>query len=202
MAGMAPPGATKYSHKGIRDLCKTCVLGNNYGQTAYGLAHKADLSMIEAEYLHRRLRQAFPTFTAWADLETDTGYLSGHMSSVFGWKLHTGLQTPNALRNFPMQANAAEMMRLAACLATEGGVEVCAPLHDAFLIEADGADIEDAVAATQAAMAEASKVVLDGYVIGSEATIIRWPDRYSDERGQVMWDRVIEILNRFDQRNR
>ena len=33
-----------------------------------------------------------------------------------------------------MQANAAEMMRLAACFATESGIEVCAPVHDAFLI--------------------------------------------------------------------
>jgi hypothetical protein len=31
----------------------------------------------------------------------------------------------------------AEMMRLAACLATERGIQVCCPVHDAFLIEAN-----------------------------------------------------------------
>ena len=35
-----------------------------------------------------------------------------------------------------MQANGAEMMRLAAIAATEAGIEVCAPVHDAFLIAA------------------------------------------------------------------
>jgi DNA polymerase I len=38
------------------------------------------------------------------------------------------------LRNFPAQANAAEMLRLACCLTTEAGIEVCAPVHDAMLI--------------------------------------------------------------------
>ena len=38
--------------------------------------------------------------------------------------------------NFPMQANGAEMMRLAAIAATEAGIEVRAPVHDAFLIAA------------------------------------------------------------------
>ena len=33
-----------------------------------------------------------------------------------------------------MQANGAEMLRLACCLATERGIEVCAPVHDAVLI--------------------------------------------------------------------
>ena len=37
MAGLAPPDATKQSHKAIRDLCKTCVLGTNYGMQAQSL---------------------------------------------------------------------------------------------------------------------------------------------------------------------
>ena len=37
-----------------------------------------------------------------------------------------------------MQANGAEMLRLACCFATERGVRVCAPVHDAILIEAPG----------------------------------------------------------------
>ena len=34
-----------------------------------------------------------------------------------------------------MQANGAEMLRLACCLAIERGVKVCAPVHDAILID-------------------------------------------------------------------
>jgi len=28
----------------------------------------------------------------------------------------------------------------------------------------------------------------------SEATVVRWPDRYMHEEGQQMWDRVVAIL--------
>src|SRR3954464_13305113 len=55
----------------------------------------------------------------------------------FGWPLHVGAAfNPRSLANFPMQANGAEMLRLACCLATERGIRVCAPVHDALLIEA------------------------------------------------------------------
>ena len=43
-------------------------------------------------------------------------------------------------------------------------------------------------------MAEASKVVLDGLEVGTDVEIIEWPDRYADDRGRVMWDRVMELL--------
>ena len=62
--------------------------------------------------------------------------------------MHVG-ETPTraSLRNFPMQANGAEMLRLACCLATERGIEVCAPVHDAVLICAPLDRLEDDVAA-------------------------------------------------------
>jgi hypothetical protein len=63
--------------------------------------------------------------------------LTGALPTVFGWTLHIDTK-PNerSVRNFPMQANGAEMLRLALCMATEEGLEVCAPIHDAVLIAA------------------------------------------------------------------
>jgi hypothetical protein len=77
---------------------------------------------------------------------------------------------------------------------TEAGIAVCAPVHDALLIEAPAADIDDAVAATKSLMARASGIVLDGLEIGTDADVIRWPDRYADPRGAVMWSRATELL--------
>ena len=59
---------------------------------------------------------------------------------------------PRTLFNFPMQANGAEMLRLACSLATEHGVEVCAPVHDAMLIHAPTDKLAHAVALTQHCM--------------------------------------------------
>ena len=97
--------------------------------------------------------------------------------------------------NFPMQANGAEMLRLACCLATESGLAVCAPVHDALLIEAPAGEVDEHVAALQACMREASSVVLDGFELGSDAKIVRWPDRYADNRGEVMWKTVTRLLD-------
>ena len=62
-----------------------------------------------------------------------------------------------------MQGNGAEMLRLACCLATERGIEVCAPVHDAVLIAAPLYRLDEDVAAMREAMREASSVVLDGF---------------------------------------
>ena len=95
-----------------------------------------------------------------------------------------------------MQANGAEMLRLACCLATERGIEVCAPVHDAVLICAPLERLEDDVAAMRAVLAEASRVVLNGFELGTDVSITRYPDRYMDGRGRVMWDRVMGLLDR------
>ena len=44
-------------------------------------------------------------------------------------------------------------------------------------------------------MAEASRLVLDGFVLRSDAYLIRYPDRFADERGRHMWQTVWEIIN-------
>ena len=93
-----------------------------------------------------------------------------------------------------MQANGAEMLRIACCLATERGIEVCAPVHDAVLICAPLDRLEADIAGMQAAMREASKIVLGGFELGTDVKVVRYPDRYSDDRGVVMWERVMRLI--------
>ena len=54
----------------------------------------------------------------------------------------------------------------------------------------------------RAAMAEASRVVLRGFELRTDEKITRYPDRYMDKRGAVMWQRVMELLQRQDQQRR
>jgi DNA polymerase I len=199
-AGLAPADATKASHRAVRDLCKACVLGTNYGMGARTLAFRTNTSVIEAEALLRLLARAYPVFTEWQSKSVDVALLKGYMSTVFGWKLHvTNSTRPTALRNFPMQSHGAEMLRIACCLATERGVSVCAPVHDALLIEAPIDQIDDAVAVTRDVMAKAAATVLGPAVgIETDVLIVRYPGRYSDPRGEAMWDQVMSLLSRHD----
>ena len=99
-----------------------------------------------------------------------------------------------SLRNFPLQANGAEMLRLACCLATESGISVCAPNHDALLIEAPIDDLEAAIERTRQCMAEASATVLDGFELRTDVRIIRAPDSWTDKRGEAIWSAVQQAL--------
>lgn len=121
--------------------------------------------------------------------------LHGRLWTTFGWTVNIGNNpNPRFLRNFLMQGNGAEMLRLACCLVTEHGIRVCAPVHDAILIEAPLDELDATVAATQQAMADASACVLDGFRLRTDAEIVRHPDRYMDKRGKRMWETVCGIL--------
>ena len=123
----------------------------------------------------------------------------GQLYTVYGWTIHLGtISNPRSLRNFPMQANGAEMLRLGCCFGIERGVCICAPVHDAILIEAPLEEIDGAVTLAQQAMSDASAVVLGGFRLRSEAKIIRHPDRYMDERGEQMWNTVWDIIQRIE----
>jgi hypothetical protein len=63
-------------------------------------------------------------------------------------------------------------------------------VHDALLIEAPLDELEGVVRDTQEAMADASAAVLNGFRLRSDAKVIRYPDRYTDERGEHMWNSV------------
>jgi hypothetical protein len=87
------------------------------------------------------------------------------------------------------------MLRLACCLATERGIKVCFPVHDALLVEGPADRIEAVVEATQAAMREASAVVLSGFELRTDAKIVGPGERYIDPRGETMWATIRGILD-------
>jgi DNA polymerase I len=198
-AGAVPADATKKTHGPARDLFKQCVLAVQYGQGAEGLARRIDKPEIVARTLMEAHRATFSRFWRWSDAAVDQAMLRGALWTVFGWPIRSiDGSNPRSLRNFPCQANGAEMMRIASCLSTERGIEVCAPVHDAFLICAPLDRLDDDVASMQAIMREASAAVLDGFELGTDATVVRFPDRYMDARGAVMWDRVLRLAQQAE----
>ena len=94
-----------------------------------------------------------------------------------------------------MQANGAEILRLACCYLIEAGIRVCAPVHDAVLIEVPIKKTEEQVSRAQQLMARASRDVLSGFELGTDVEIFQYPDRYSDgESGQAFWEVVMAEL--------
>src|SRR5262249_51461549 len=128
-AGAVPADATKETHASTRELFKACVLGVQYGMEAQSLAARIGQPPIVARDLLRAYRETYRQCRRWSDAAVDHAMLTGSLYTVFGWRVHVGGNpNPRSLRNFPMQANGAEMLRLACCLGTERRIEICAPV--------------------------------------------------------------------------
>jgi DNA polymerase I-like protein with 3'-5' exonuclease and polymerase domains len=194
-AKAVPEDATKQEYKAEREQFKICALAVQYGMAAASLAEQIGRPEVYARELIRLHQQTYPKYWKWSQAVVDHAMLHGWLETVFGWRIHTGTNAnPRSLGNFPMQANGAEMLRLACCLLTENGINVCCPVHDAVLVEGPAESIEAIVAETQQHMRAASEIVLDGFSIRTDAKIVRYPDRYSDPRGDRMWATVMELL--------
>lgn len=127
-AGAVPAGATKATHGVEREQFKACGLGVLYGMEAQALACRIGQPPIIARDLLRMHKETYRVFWCWSDAAIDHAILAGSLHTVFGWRLRVGPNVnPRALRNFPMQANGAEMLRLACCLAIERGSKYAPP---------------------------------------------------------------------------
>ncbi len=199
-AGAVPQDATKQSHKRERALFKACSLGVQYGMGAESLAGSIGECVDVGRELLRLHKQTYPRFWCWSGAAVDHAQLFGYLQTVFGWRLHVGADSnPRSLANFPCQANGAEMLRLACSLMVERGIGLCAPIHDAVLIEGPTNSIADVVRAAQACMREASSIVLGGFELETDAEIVSYPNRFEDERGVEMWGLVTGILAELTQ---
>ena len=121
--------------------------------------------------------------------------LRREMRSVFGWTLRIST-SPNkrTLYNFPMQANGAEMLRLAAWRMCEAGIVPCMLIHDGILLEArDAEQVEHA----KGIMRGAGRVVCDGLEIGVDTDQeLHNSARYRDKRpvAAKMWNTMMRTL--------
>ena len=196
-AGLLPSGATKETHGEMRGLLKITWLSTQYGIGYYALAERLDRAEIVARNLLASHRKVYKAYWTWSDNRISRAYQYNRQSTVFGW-LHTFKERPrvNSVRNFPIQANGGEALRLGACLMTENGISVCAPVHDAYLIMAPEDRIEADAARACAYMEEASAVVLNGFRLKTEKHIFTYPQYYRDPRGrgEEMVARVMELL--------
>jgi len=206
-AGGIPEWGTKRSHGTDREGFKQTALGVQYGMSAYGLAAKLkalglDGSLANARNLLRMHREQFREFWRWNTGAVNFAMLNGYLVTTLGWVVHVDRHTRHrSLANFLMQANGAEMLRLACCLMVEAGLEVCGPIHDAVLLCAPVARMDEDLALARKLMGDASKVILNGFEVRTEAVTVNYPDRYMDEkRGRAMWDRVTALVAKARER--
>jgi hypothetical protein len=197
--GLIPPGGDKASHATERAIAKALMLAVQYGMTSRTLAIRLGVSRNRAEDLLAAHRRVFRKLWEWSDEQVRSAYWTDVIETSYGWRLAVNSRTKErTIRNFRVQGDGAELLRLASILLWERGVRVCAPVHDAVLVECAERDLEELSREVQRQMERASEYVLDGHRLRTDARLLRYPDRFVEPRGQEMWDRVMAIAARLD----
>jgi hypothetical protein len=132
-AGAMPVNGTKASHPNVRAMYKLASLGVLYGMREKTMAGYVGVSETRARELLRSHRTTFPRFWKWSAAVENKGITRRELFTVFAWRMAvTKWAKPGTLANFPMQANGAEMLRRACCLAVDGGCGFWPPCMTQF----------------------------------------------------------------------
>ena len=89
--------------------------------------------------------------------------------------------------------------------ATECGITIAAPVHDAFWILAPLDELDTTIARMTEIMTEAGRLVAGIPIRVKVEAIVRWPQclgdvRKSDAKGQAMWCEVRDLIRNGDLR--
>jgi DNA polymerase I len=204
--GLALAGSTKETIGRLRDVMKIWLLSTLYGASPKSLQDKlANSTLHQAEEFVRQNRASYAHYWQWSDRWAQIFmYETGVESTVFGWQHHRDAsertddylfsEARNRSQNFPMQATCAEILRWACVLATDNGITIHAPVHDAVLIGVPDKEIEEVVTRMREYMISASNLVLGVEMRVPVPAIIRFPDRIRDPRGAKVWDEMMQRL--------
>jgi hypothetical protein len=200
----APHEATKKTHSEVHERYKVGCLGAQYQMQNETLAQRLGVSSFAAHEMLNQHRGLFNQYWAWVEDWIAHALDTGTMHTPLGWPCRTGITELNArsIGNYPVQATGADILRVACVWAHRRGLRLIAQIHDAVVIEAPIDQIEADVTLTKEIMRRASRVVLNAdprgtYELRAEATIVRYPDRYSDKRGLQVWTNVLNLLEQY-----
>jgi DNA polymerase-1 len=197
-AGAAPAGATKQTHKGIRDRYKNVNLGVLYGQTAYGIAARLGITEQDAEVLLTDHRRLFPRFWEWSETIVQGSFDRGWIVTPCGWRSCVPpLSNERTWMNFPMQATGGDIMRLTIIYLDRQNVRILAPVHDGFLLSCRRDQLSDLRAAVDFACQLAVEQVLPGFPLRWDFTVYD-NGRFEDEDGLPLWNRLQQIVKGAD----
>jgi DNA polymerase I len=195
--------ARQLGYRENRPLFKTVVLGILYGLEAQSLAWRAGISVVEAAEILNRLRARFRTFEEYCSRVHDHAGLDLVLTTNFGWTMQCPPGTNRRIfRNWGPQSTGAEIMHIFTILAERRGLPICSTIHDAAMAHGEDACIDDISRELDRTMGDASALVLDGYRLPTDdgSGPIRFGQRFYDKNGEVMWDKINELIDKLERR--
>jgi hypothetical protein len=84
---------------------------------------------------------------------------------------------------------------VACILLSENKIKIVAPVHDALMIECDEKMADKEIEMARKLMCDASEIVLGaGNRLKTDVDIVRYPNRYIDQKGAETWNLIMRIL--------
>jgi hypothetical protein len=189
-----------------RQVYKSIVLGRIYGMGAGTLGRNVGIPKSQAQRTLDEMAARYPVLEAWLARVLIKAAHCVPITCVHGWSLSAigRAGEERTFLNFPMQANAAELMRLVFVRSAHLPLIWCA--HDSFLVEDRIDAIEGAVAAMREMMRGVSRDLLGGFELRADCDpnkdIVRHPDRFVDEReredGMRHWNWLMTLIEEKD----
>jgi hypothetical protein len=162
------------------------------------LAEKIGRSVTFATHLLRLHRQRYATFWRFSDASVLFAKTRDHLWTKYGWSYFVRPGTKETtLRNWRIQAEAGEVLRVAVIALGARGFQIDTTVHDSVLIEVDDQDAEEAAREAAQVMIRASGEVL-GEPLRVDSRVIRSGGRLLEEGGPTAtWNRIWNIVGRL-----
>ncbi|PHS84774.1 hypothetical protein AAW02_09725 [Aeromonas dhakensis] len=146
-----------------RATLKKLILPYSYGQSAGAYAKEHDIPVTEAQRSWNALGDIFNLINQELNRRSQQAFRDGFVRCL-DWGAHvTPLSNPRAVRNWPVQAAGADIMRRSVIGLAEAGIDLRLTVHDSFLIRVPIAEQEQQVAKAITVLKQASASVLGGF---------------------------------------
>ena len=177
LIGLVPDYATEDSHKKERAICKTLFYAQGYGAGAGYVKGQVGCSMLKARHLLRLFKHTYRTYNNWIENKIKLGAIKGKMTTCFGWQRYLNGKAKigkngklksirNSLLNFPIQATASEILRVAIIELNKNHFEINAPVHDALLISIPIDDFDERLELAKKRMVQSAEKVVGPIRVG------------------------------------
>lgn len=166
-----------------RDVVKQITISRLYGANENTFIKNLGMTRSEARDCINRLDSILALYRRWSDRFVSQAFTAGVVHSM-DWRLavHSGTPIPT-LRNWPIQAAGADILRRACLLLDQAEIPVVGCIHDSVIIEVPMPGYRAKIESAQRLMADASAEVLRGFRLRTK--IERLVDEYGNTVGGV-----------------
>jgi len=169
-------GAEPEFHGLTRKQLKRLLISFIYGISAYGLSRGYQITLQLADIWLKKLEVLFASSMQWLNAYAERAYSAGRVSCL-DWAMWVTASTPLlTIRNWPVQATGADILRRACFNLANRNLQVVGCLHDAVLINIPINNHQNTIREAELAMQDASEEVLGTLRLKTAVEAMYWPD--------------------------